>query len=125
MTTHHARLVYDSSRAGSLAGLRRYSSYNRTLLFECDVLGVDVVVFPTGAGGSCVVHGQVRHRPDDEPAGSVVVRFSERDERMRTDKHGQSSAHWPYPDKQRLMSIVGGEDVMVCAMPDVTGEQEA
>ncbi len=125
MTTYHARLVYDSSRAGALVGLRGYSSYNRTLLFECDVMGVDVVVFPAGAGGSYVVHGQVRRRPDDEPYGSVTVRFGGSEEQARTDKHGQFSTHWSHPEAQRVMSIVGAEDVMVCAMPDVVGEQEA
>ncbi len=122
MTSYQARLIYDSERADALAGLRGYRSRNRTILFACEALGVDLVVIPNGTMGPCLVHGQVR-RPDDAPEAGAHVGFGKASA-ARTDSHGQFSTHWPRPEEQRVMSIVTEHETVVCVMPDLSEDRQ-
>jgi len=119
-----ARLLYDSAAAYPEPGTRSGVGPARTLLFQSDVLSVDVLVHG-GPEGTSFLHGEASRSRLGVPLTGARVRIDETGEETETDAYGQFALAGLGPADVLHVAIETGTEEVVCEVPPtVTAEEE-
>jgi hypothetical protein len=114
MSSQNARLLFDSARVHAVVDARALAGGERSLLFSCGALSVDMVAYPID-GGLHVVHGQVIDT-DLEEAVSARVRL-DASEPVETDRHGQFAVSSLAPLDGLVVRVDTGTLEVECSVP--------
>lgn len=113
--TVKAQVVYDSARAPEVAGLRGGTGPDRSLIYLARSVSLDLMVHTRRGEDYCYFAGQVMDEKQLEPVPGVRIQVGE--ETTSTDAFGQFALGGIWPPENRVVTIVGEETDVVCAVP--------
>lgn len=112
----HAKLLFDSARAGAVVGTRSLGIDERSLLFAAGRISLDVLLLPSG-GGLEVAYGQVVDAVHERPLEGAQVRIASDGPSAETDHFGQFCLSSLEPMAGRVLQIEAAGEALACAVP--------